>query len=144
MADDKIYSGFLGRWRLETAKSQFDQGAAPLAGELHIVEEADALAFHITQTDAEGETATLTFRGAPDGKRQPFNGGPLADEIGVTANSKSELDTIAYRKGEALMIAKRRLVNDGQGLVVTQTVKISEHEQPQNRLTYTRLQKPDA
>lgn len=144
MADDKIYSGFLGRWRLDTEQSQYEQGAAPLSGELHIVEEDDGIAFHMTQTDADGETATLTFRGKPDGGRQPFNGGLLADEISVIAKSSDQLDTIAYRKGEALMTAERRLVSDGQRLNVTQTVKISDHEQPQNRQVFVRLPLSDA
>ena len=144
MADDKIYSGFLGRWRLDIEQSHYEQGATPLSGELHIVEEDDGIAFHMTQTDADSETATLTFRGKPDGDRHPFNGGPLADEISVIAKSDTQLDTVAYRKGEALMTAKRCLVQNGQHMLVTQTVKISDHEQPQNHQVYVRMPIPDA
>lgn len=88
--------------------------------------------------DADGEAHEMSFRGKPDGIPVPFDGGPLADALCITANSERELTSSAYLDGVELMIAKRELSRDGMTMDIVQTVNLPDGTSPSNRSTYHR------
>ncbi len=77
---------------------------------------------------SDGKDHHVTFSGIPDGRRIPFNGGELADEMAINAVSKRELNSYAYKDGKELMVAQRQLDDTGAAMRVTQVVKLAGGE----------------
>lgn len=122
----KLYSGFLGQWQLNPESCQYDQEEIPKSGFYQISEKGDCLEFVIQWTDADDETHTVSFSGIPDGRKVPFNGGDIADELSVLAVSEKELNSYAYFKGKELLINQRQLDTSGQAMRVTQVVRLPD------------------
>ena len=135
---DPIYNGFLGTWVLDTATCDYQQGDPPWSDSHRIGQNGAELVFTMDWTDAEGETHHASFRAKPDGSKMPFNGGPLADALQVSAPSESELTSSAYYGGVELMTATRTLDEDGETMHLVQTVHLPDGTTPTNRGTYYR------
>ena len=137
---EPIYKKFLGTWVLDTTTCDYEQGEAPWSDVHRITEDGDELVFILDWTDAGGESHHASFRARPDGTKIPFDGGPLADALQVTAPSDSELNLSAFRAGVELMTATRELEPDGASLYLVQTVHLPDGTSPANRSTYYRQQ----
>jgi len=135
---DLLYNDFLGTWTLDTATCAYEQGEPPWEDRHRIEAQGDELVIIMDWTDAEGETHHASFRGKPDGSMIPFNGGPLADALQITAPSETELHLSAFRGGIELMTATRTLANDGEMLELTQTVHLPDGTSPANVGIYVR------
>jgi hypothetical protein len=136
--EEPIYKNFLGAWSLDTATCEYEQGEPPWSDLHRIEEDGDELVFIMDWTDAEGETHHASFRAKPDGSMIPFNGGPLADALQVSAPSETELNSSAFRGGVELMTAVRTLDDDGVTLNLKQTVQLPDGTSPSNYGTYVR------
>lgn len=134
---DKLHDRFIGRWELDPASCQYEQGDAPSSGTYTISETGDTLIFDMTWTDAKGETHTASFSGKPDGVAVPFDGGDLVDSFTITAESRSELNSSAGMKGTTLMHATRTLIDDDTMRIV-QTVYLPDGTAPANKSLYYR------
>lgn len=121
-----MYAGFLGTWILIPSSCDYEQGVPPASGTYRIDERDGRLEFTIDWTDAEGTAHHAEFSGAPDGRREPFDGGELADALSVTAVSARELTSSAYRDGAELMVAQRQLDDTGVAMRVTQLVRFPD------------------
>lgn len=140
---EPIFSGFLGNWILDTASCDYEQGDPPHADHHAITLDGGDLVISMDWTDATGETHHAAFRAPPDGRKIPFNGGPLADTLCLSAPSPSELNLSAFRDGLELMTATRRLDADGTALHLVQTVHLPDFSAPENRGTYLKADGPD-
>ena len=129
------HARFLGRWELDPASCQYEQGDAPASGEYTIREEGSVLVFDMAWTDKSGNTHSASFSGMPDGVAVPFEGTDLIDSFAITAESPSELNSSAYLKGEKLMQATRTLIND-ETMRIVQTVYLPDGSAPSNRSVY--------
>ena len=137
-SENKVYKGFLGRWQLISESCQYDQGEPPTEGSYEITDEDGVLHFTMIWTDACGENHRVTFSGLPDGSKQPFSGGDLADALSVTAVSERELRSSAFYQGKELMVAQRQLDETGQAMRITQVVRLPDGSQPANVSVYRR------
>lgn len=118
-----LYAGFLGTWILLPESCDYEQGEPPASGTYRIEERDGRLEFAMDWTDSAGKTHHAEFSGVPDGRREPFDGGELADALSVTAVSARELTSAAYRNGAELMVAQRQLDDTGSAMRVTQLVR---------------------
>ena len=89
-------------------------------------------------TDKENKDFSIEFSGIPDGKKVPFNGGALADEMAITAVSERELNSYAYLNGKELMIAQRQLDDTGMAMRITQVVRLPDGTNLSNESIYRR------
>ena len=136
---DPIYQNFLGHWILDPASCDYEQGEPPRA-DRHLIEAAGGdLVITMDSTDASGETHHASFRAPANGQEIPFNGGPLADTLCLTAPSPSELTLSASCDGLELMTATRTLDADGTTLHLVQTVHLPDFTAPTNRGTYRKV-----
>jgi hypothetical protein len=136
--EEPVYKKFLGTWSLDTATCEYEQGEPPWSDVHRIEEDGGELVFIMDWTDAEGETHHASFRAKPDGNKIPFNGGPLADALQVSAPSETELNSSAFRDGVELMTAVRTLADDGDTLIFKQTVHLPDGTSPMNQGVYVR------
>lgn len=135
----KIYAKFLGSWILIPESCEYNQGDPPLSGNYHIIDEEGTLTFYMDWQDAQGVRHEVKFSGIPDGRRVPFNGGELADELSVHAISGRELNSYAFFKGKELMVAQRQLDETGGGMRVVQLVRLPNGESLVNTSVYRKL-----
>jgi len=138
MTDAPIYSNFLGTWVLDTATCDYEQGDPPWADRHRIESSGEELVITMDWTDGDGETHHAAFRAIPDGRKIPFNGGPLADALQISAPNETELNSSAFRDGIELMTAMRTLDEDGEAMLIVQTVHLPDGTSPTNRGTYLR------
>ena len=139
---DPIYKSFLGIWQLDTATCDYEQGEPPWSDRHQIAADGDELVIIMDWTDAAGDTHHASLRAKPDGSKIPFNGGPLADALQITAPSELELTSSAFRDGVELMTATRELEPDGMSFYLVQTVHLPDGTSPSNRATYIRQDEP--
>jgi len=133
------YKDFLATWILIPESCRYEQGEAPRSGSYRIEERDDGqLVFALEWTDAEGKTHEVTFAGAPDGQRQPFEGGNLADALSVSAISPRELRSSAFYRGKECMVAQRQLDATGQAMRVVQVVRFDNGTSLSNVAVYRR------
>ena len=133
-----IYENFLGTWVLDPITCDYEQGDPPRADRHRIEQHGGDLVITMDWTDAEGETHHASFRAPPTGQDIPFNGGPLADTLCLSAPSPGELNLSASRDGLELMTATRKLDADGAMLHLVQTVHLPDLTAPANRGIYYR------
>lgn len=131
-----MHSRFLGQWILDVDLCDYEQGEPPKSGSYRIEQKGDALVFHMSWVDAVDELNNMSFQGKPDGVPEPFDGGPLADALSITSPSEHRLDSFAFRDGEILMVATRRLSEDGLTMTIEQTVNLPDGTSPSNRSIY--------
>ena len=130
--NDTDYRGFLGRWRLIADSCEYEQGEAPVDG-VHIIWEVDGqLHFRMEWTDTDGENHVAEFSGVPDGRKQPFDGGDLADALSISVVSDRDLRSSAWYRGRELMISQRQLDETGQAMRVVQIVRLPDGSRPAN------------
>lgn len=140
MVDRAQYAGFLGSWILLPDSCQFEQGEPHRAGTTTIREDGPALVFELAWTDAEGDAQRATFAGVPDGQPAPFDGGPLADALSVTAVAPNDLRIAAFHGGRELMTVQRQLDRTGQAMRVVQVVRLPDGTAPANISVFRRAQ----
>lgn len=132
------YARFLGTWMLVPESCSYEQGDPPREGRYVIAEADGRLVFTIDWTDAAGVQHHVSFGGIADGTPVPFAGGELADALAISAPSQSRLDSVAYRRGEALMFAERQLDDAGSAMRVVQQVRLPDGSRPTNVSVYRR------
>ncbi|HLU64694.1 MAG TPA: hypothetical protein VKZ63_00370 [Kofleriaceae bacterium] len=138
MGDAPIYQAFLGTWILDPTSCRYEQGEPPQAGVYRIEQAGDALHFHVEWTAADGTRHEVEFSGVPDGRREPFAGGDLADALSVHAVSPRELTSSAYYRGTERMVAQRQLDDSGNAMRVVQLVRLPDGTSPANVAVYLR------
>jgi hypothetical protein len=137
---NKNYENFVGEWLLDVASCTFEQGDPPRAATNSITFAGGELTIGMDWIDTEGESHHMSFHAPPDGTRLPFNGGPLADSISMTAATEATLVTSAFRDGIELMTAVRTLSGDHTTMQLIQTVRLPDGTSPSNQSTYHRKQ----
>lgn len=137
-APEPTYAGFLGTWILDPTTCDYEQGEPPQAGTYTIEERDGALHFHVAWTAADGGRHEVAFHGVPDGRREPFAGGDLADALSVSAVSPRELTSAAYYQGVERMVAQRQLDASGNAMRVIQAVRFPDGTQLANVAVYVR------
>lgn len=137
-----VYADFLGTWDLIPESCDYEQGEPPRAGTYEIEAEGERLHFTIRWLDSVGESHTVAFSGVPDGRREPFAGGDLADELAVTARTSSELISSAYYRGVERMTAQRQLDETRQAMRLLQLVRLPDGTKLLNRSIYRRRPRP--
>ena len=131
---------FTGKWVLDVASCDFEQGDPPKYESHAISVDGDFLVIEMNRTGADGEIHNHIFRTPADGSRAPFAGGPLADEIGISAASASRLSVSAYHRNTELMVATRVLDPDGAVMHLVQRVQLPDGTAPENRSLFRRVQ----
>ncbi len=134
----KIYAGFLGTWILQPHLSEYEQGDPPTAATYRITDVDGRIHFAIHQSDPDGSDHRVEFSGVADGKRVPFSGGELADELAIVAVSQRELNSYAYFQGKEVMVAQRQLDESGQAMRVIQLVRFQNGANVANTSLYLR------
>ena len=135
---DQIFRKFLGTWALDPASCCYEQGPPPRSAIYHIAQEHDDIVFTMSWVDADGEEHKMSFRGPPDGRHVPFEGGQMADAMSIDAFSERELNTSAYLNRLELMVAERILSEDGATMEIRQRVMLADGTRPTNTSTYVR------
>lgn len=125
---------------MDTATCQYEQGDPPLHENHTLRMDGEYLVIEMNRTDAGGEVHNLTFRTTVDGVREPFEGGPLADEISAAVTENGELSLSAWRAGVELMFAERRITGDGSKMDLYQQVNLPDGTSPSNQATFRRVQ----
>lgn len=137
------YVDFLGQWQLIVQSCQYEQGAPPTSGSYRIEADPDGiLTFTATWTDADGKPGTVSFSGPADGSSVPLDGGELADALAIHAVSARELNTVASKNGNELMVAQRQLDDTRSAMRVTQLVRLPDGTSPTNVSVYRRVTRP--
>jgi hypothetical protein len=138
MTEQPLYKHFIANWRLMPETCNYEQGEAPIAGSYTIEEGGKGLIFTMRWTDTAFEQHDISFTACPDGKRHAFDGGALADALSVTAVSKSELISAAFKGGMELMLATLTLSENGNFLDLKQVVRLPDLTEPSNLSRYKR------
>lgn len=132
----QTYAAFLGTWILDPKSCDYEQETPPQSGRYHIEDRDGRIHFTVDWTDETGGTHRVEFSGVPDGRKEPFAGGELADALSVEAVSPRELNSSAYFGDERLMIAQRQLDERGLVMRVTQQVRLPDGSRPTNVSIY--------
>lgn len=99
-------SPYIGRWKLNVAKSDYGQAAnmKPKSGSLSITADTKAsMKWHAAITDAEGKQQTYNFAGAKDGKPHPVTGDNPWKEAAYTEGADNALTAdVTMKDGPSL------------------------------------------
>jgi len=118
---------FCGTWQLDPAECQYEMGAPPRSATYRIEAEGQALKMTIDWVSADGQSATIVYRGIPDGHEHPSLDNPdVADTLIMKRLDPSTLDTISSKSGQVLGHARRTLSPDGRTMKIVQSTTTDE------------------
>ena len=103
---------FLGKWTLVPEKSDYGLGQPPQSGTYEIVQEGERVSFLMDWIDHEGEHKTMSFSEVCDGKLHPYEGEGPVDQISLTLEGDSFLNSQARAGGAVVMDATRELLSE--------------------------------
>ena len=107
-----VLDKFLGKWRLIPERSDYGLGPPPRSGTYEIVKEGDSITFLMDWIDHEGEHKTMSFSEVCDGELHPYEGEGPVDQISLSLEGDSFLNSQAIAGGGVVMDATRELLSD--------------------------------
>jgi len=136
---DNLLNFFLGKWVLIKGSCIYEQGLPPVDAQYQITYKTKDLLFEMVWLDNTGELHEFVFKSRPDGLAIPFMGGDLADSLSTVIVSERELNTIAYKNEIKVMEVRRNLSNSLNQMTISQTVFVSEKDNPTNWSSYSKV-----
>lgn len=115
------YAPFLGDWKLDPARSNYQSGQPPQSGLYRIEPEDNGLKITMDWVDAAGKSYQMSYFGIVDGKDYPYHDNPAVDAFSMTLVDSNRLDSAAKKDGRVVAHASRVLSADGQSMTVTQS-----------------------
>jgi hypothetical protein len=109
----------VGAWKLNVAKSTFNDGAPPRS-ELQICEAlgSDTIRLKIVRVDASGKEIRSEYTAHYDGKDHPFPGS-LWDTIALKRLDRNTSEAVFKKSGNTVQISTVSVSKDGQVLTLT-------------------------
>ncbi|MCB0032531.1 MAG: hypothetical protein KDE51_00810 [Anaerolineales bacterium] len=108
---------FLGLWTLESG--DYELGQPPQEGTYEIsMLEDNKVNFAMNWTDQAGETHSMSYAEIADGEVHAYENQAIADEISLTLESDTVLNSVARKEGAVVLTAVRELVSDNKMKVV--------------------------
>lgn len=127
--------GFLGKWQMQPALSNYELSEPPKSGTYEIVQDGNKLAFIMDWVDAASEAQHMAYSEICDGQFHPYTDAPIADEICLTLKSDTQLESVAKLNGEVQLSAIRTIIDNHQ-LKVTMSAKTPDGKPFSNHSIY--------
>jgi hypothetical protein len=109
---DTSQSSYVGRWKLNTQKSDFGKMPGPKSATLVVSEDsASSVKWHMTGVDAQGKKIDESYDGPADGTEHNISGGGMAQAV-------------AYTRGEGNTVEANVKMKDGS--TAHETITLSE------------------
>lgn len=103
---------FLGKWTIDSERSEYQLGDPPKQGTYEIVQEENKLTFLMDWIDQADEHKQMSFSEICDGEFHPYEASEAIDEIKLELLDGPILESLA-KKGEMIvMTAQRELLSD--------------------------------
>jgi hypothetical protein len=118
---DQTASPFVGIWKLNTARSQFNPGPPPHEVVRTYRQDGDLITMTINGTRANGEVIAARAQFRLDGKEYGYTGTSPLDTVSVTATDAHTWVGVARKKGHFLSRSTFTVSADGHTL--TQKIK---------------------
>ena len=110
----------LGTWKLNVAKSKFNEGAALKSSTAKIEVAGAGSKNTIDQVSADGTARHLEFKSNYDGKDEPIIGNSAnGDTIAVTRVNANTTNTVIKQGGKVTLTQTRVISSDGNTWTVT-------------------------
>lgn len=130
--------GFLGSWQMLPEKSNYEMGEPPKSGTYEIVQDGHKLTFIMNWVSAANEAQHMAYSEICDGQFHPYTDAPIADEICLTLQSDTILESIAKLSGKVKLSATRELTPNGY-LEVKISAKTPDGKPFTNHSTYKKI-----
>lgn len=114
---------FLGTWKLNVGRSNFNPGPPPKAKTLVYSATAEGILIDETEIEPTGEVLTFKIPYARDGKPTPQNASPAYDMLSVTQLGARTANWKVMRKGEVIGYAKATISPDGRTMTMVSDIK---------------------
>lgn len=118
-ASAQEFTGLMGTWKLNLAKSTFSPGPAPRSMTITYTSDGKSLTIAVDVVTAEGSSQHRKVTAGYDGKDYPVTGDPAADMIRLRRISATEGESIFTRGGKVVKVNKRTVSADGRTLTIT-------------------------
>ncbi len=113
-----------GTWKLNVAKSSYEQMQAPKYEKLVVmIDKPDLIKWLMTGAAADGKSYVLTYDGPVDGKARPFGNSELANTIVYTRSDGSLEWTVKDKLGAVVETGASQLSADGNTLTLKGTTQ---------------------
>ena len=113
----------VGTWKLNLAKSKYQQGQAPKSATLVYEPAGAAIKVTVDQVLAEGPAIHYAYTANYDGKDVPVVGNPNADMAARTRVNASTTKLVNKKAGQILSTVTLVVSPDGKTLTITTTGK---------------------
>ena len=113
----------VGTWKLNLAKSKYQQGQAPKSITLVYELAGEGTKVTVDQVPADGPAIHYTFAANYDGKDVPVVGNPNADMVARTRVNATTTKLVNKKDGNILSTATLVVSADGRTLTITTTGK---------------------
>ncbi|MEM8862715.1 MAG: hypothetical protein AAGD96_30770 [Chloroflexota bacterium] len=103
---------YLGKWIMDTSRSNYQLGDPPQKGTYDIIQEDDRLVFLMDWVDQAGDQKQMSFSEICDGEFHPYHNSPAVDEIQLQLMDGPILQSLAKKDGIIIMEAQRELLSE--------------------------------
>ena len=113
----------VGTWKLDLAKSKYQQGQAPKSATLVYEAAGAGIKVTVDQVPADGPAIQVSVTANYDGKDVPVVGNPNADMVARTRVNATTTKLVNKKGGNILSTATLVVSADGKTLTITTTGK---------------------
>lgn len=129
---------FVGTWKLDIARSKFDNGAPPKRSIVTISRAGDKRKIAVHTVSAAGTESRTESTAADDGKDYPMKGSATVDAVAVTRVDARTVDRKDKKGGAVVATLRVKVSPDGRTLTVSQKGIDSQGRPYNNTLLYAR------
>jgi hypothetical protein len=113
----------VGTWKLDTAKSKYNSGAAPKSLTRTVEAQGDKMKYTFDGVTADGSPITYSFTVSYDGKDYPITGSGApggADTIAIKQVNPAYYESTLKKAGQPVLKTTARVSEDGKTTTLTQ------------------------
>jgi hypothetical protein len=129
---------FVGTWKLDIARSTFDNGAPPKSSIVTITTAGDKRKVAVHTVSAAGTESRTESTAADDGKDYPMKGSATVDTVAVTRVDARTVDRKDKKGGAVVATLRVKVSPDGKTITVTQKGIDPQGRSYNNTLVYAR------
>ena len=114
-------ASYVGRWKLNTQKSDFGKVPAPKSAMVVVTDSAGTVKWYITGVNAQGKKTEVSYDGTPDGNEHAISGGGRAQTVAHTRGEGNTLELNIKMKDGSTAHETIALSEDGNTMTVKGT-----------------------
>ncbi len=118
-----VFGQAVGTWKLNLAKSKYQQGQAPKSATLVYESAGEGIKVTVDQVPASGPAVHYAYTANYDGKDVPVVGNPNADMAARTRVNATTTKLVNKKGGQVMSTVTIAVSEDGKTLTITTTGK---------------------